>query len=371
MAYVKGGQSNTLKDFSVDIDGVKLTQSQVLNIKVKWSIRDLKIIGQLTFVDETDMVEETPIRGGNVVTLSMTDFDDEVSKQTMTVVGVEYTRGQNQAYIVNLDLLDPTSVAALGMYKEMSWAKVGMDEIINHDETLKPLMADKKTDFGSPKNKHEFFVMPMDRSFYKVCDWLKHNNNMLFFQNRESYFLKFYKDLFGGSKKGDKYIYKPNNERYRRTIYELHSKFGNLVEANTLQPKGKVYSLDIFKKEPQETKEDYQGIINKIKSKGKTAHEFGDTGDKHYYSTEFHVEEITEFMYAKNSYKDVRMEILVPGQFATNVGDIIEVDLVNFFTGKEPEKNLNGEWLVEEIVDVIQPPDFVQRITLVRAKFSK
>jgi hypothetical protein len=29
MGYTKGGQSNSLKDFSVDIDGVKLTQSQI------------------------------------------------------------------------------------------------------------------------------------------------------------------------------------------------------------------------------------------------------------------------------------------------------------------------------------------------------
>jgi hypothetical protein len=65
------------------------------------------------------------------------------------------------------------------------------------------------------------------------------------------------------------------------------------------------------------------------------------------------------------------LEVLVPGKFDNNVGDIVDVDLINFFTKVEPEKNVSGSWLVDEIIDVIQPPDFLQRIVLVRGKFAQ
>jgi len=302
----------------------------------------------------------------------MTDFDDEVSKQEMKVVSVSYTRIQTGGYAVSLDLIDPVSIEALGMYKELSWASTDMVSIIDHKDTLKPLMASKKPNFGKPKHKHENFCIPMNMSFYKLCNWLKENNNMLFFQNRKEFVIQPFSKLFGTKNTlVDKFVYKSNNQSYRRNIYELKADYANKVEANTLQPKSKVYSLDIFKKEPQETTEDYQSIIGKIKSPGKTPHDFGKTGFKHYYASEYSVEDYTEVLYSKNAYKDIILEIMVPGQFANNIGETVEVDLVNFFTGSEPEKNLNGEWLISEITDIFSLPDFVQRIVLTRSKFSK
>jgi hypothetical protein len=372
MGYVKGNQTNHLKNFSVTIDGIKLNQSQIYQLKIKWSMTDFMIQGFLSFIDETSLVEEIPIRGGNIVMLEMTDADDELLKQKMEVVNITYQRAKSKdSYIVNLELIDIPSMKALGTYKEMSWEKVDMIEMIDHPETLKPFLTDKEKDFGPPPPKHENFVMPLDRSFYKVTEWLKNNNNMLFFQDRKKYYIQPISYFNAkGPLDSDPYIYKPHNQNYRKSIYELETDYGNKITAHALQPKGKNNSMDIFEKHIKYEEEDYQGIISKVGSKGSTPNDYGDTDVKHFYSSDYHIKERTEFMYAKNGFQDLTLEILVPGRFKTNAGEIVKVDLINMFSLREPEKNISGMWLVKEIVDYIQVPDFVQKLVLVKSKFK-
>jgi len=36
----------------------------------------------------------------------------------------------------------------------------------------------------------------------------------------------------------------------------------------------------------------------------------------------------------------------------------------------ESEKNISGNFLIDTCVDIIQPPEFMQKLELVRAKYS-
>lgn len=371
MAYELGLQSNQLNDFGVKIDGVKLTNTQISSIKIKWNIDNFKIIGEIVFEDLSNMVENIPIRGNNEVEMAMTDFDDVVSKQKLKVTDVQYTRTPKGHPAVKLLLVDPITLTAMQMYNEMSWKKADMIEIIDHDETLKPSLIEKKKDFFSPSSKHENFVMPLHVPFNVVSHWLARNNNVLWYQNRNDFVIQPIKEIMGRSKKGDKFRYKTENMLYRRRIYEYKAHYGKLIETNAFQTNGKVSSFSPDSKHAKWEKNDFKKALGDIKSKGASDQELPGTGDKHFYKSDYHIKESVEFMWQKNAYKGLELEILVPGQFDTNIGDIVELDLVNFNKDTEAETNINGEWIVTEIIDTIVPPDFVQRITLGRGKFSK
>lgn len=371
MSYEIGLQSNQLKNFSVKIDGTALTNSQVKSIKMKWNMENFKIIGEVVFEDFSNMVENLPIRGNNKVEMAMTDFDDSVSKQEFKVTDVQYTRLKKGHPGIKLLLVDPITLTATQMYNEMSWKKADMIGIIDHDETLKPSLSGKKKDFFSPKEKHENFVMPLHVPFNVVMHWLARNNNTMIFQNREAFIIQPLKELFSRGKKGDKFRYKTENMLYRRRIYEYKAHYGKLVEANVFQTNGKVASFSPVSKHAKWEENDFKKALGAISTTGKTDQDLPNTGNKHFYKTDYHIKELTEFMWQKNAYKGLELEILVPGKFDTNIGDIVELDLVNFNKDSEPEHNINGEWIITEIVDMITPPDFIQKITLARGKFSK
>jgi len=373
MAYKSGIQSNILKDFSVSIDGTKLTNAQINDMNVVWDVDSFKIIGMLSFTDLTGLVEELPIRGGNKVVMAMTDFDDVVSKQSFIVSNVSTTRAVTNP-VVTLDLIDPITVSAMQMYNEMSWKKADMIEIIDHVETLKPALSGKKKDFCPPPPKHKNFVMPLHVSFNVVMHWLAKNADVAFFQNREAFVIQPLDKLFKRGKKGDKFRLKTPNQQYRRNIYEYNLKMGKLFGANVLQPTGKVASFDPANKHSKHTDNSFKkalGDLGQTPAFGLTADDQPGTGAKYFYKSDYHVKEHTAHQWKKNAFKDVQLELLVPGQFATNIGDIVEVEMDNWLLQSTPEKNMTGLWMVTEIVDIIKPPEFIQRLTLSRSKYFK
>jgi len=371
MGYELGLESNQLKDFSVKIGGILITNTQIRSMKMKWNINNFKVIGEIIFNDFTNLVENLPIRGNEDVEMAMTDFDEDVSKQKFKVTDVQYTRVQSGQPVVKLLIMDVLTIEAMQMFNEMSWKKADMIEIIDHDETLKPYMKDKKKDFVSGLSKHKNFVMPLHVPFNVVTHWLARNNNVMWYQTREKYVIQPLKKIFNKSKKGDKFRYKTPNAAYRRKIYEYKANFGKVLEGNAFLPNGKVASFDVTKKDPKWEKADFKDALSKISSKGLKDAKIPGTGDKHFYKCDYNIKEATEFMWGKNVYKSLELEVLVPGKFNTNIGDIVELDLVNYNKNTEPESNLNGEWMIMEITDIFTPPDYIMRLVLVRARFAK
>lgn len=373
MGAKSGSQSNILKNFAVSIDGIKLTNGQLDSLTVKWNVDSFKIVGSLSFTDTTGLVEELPIRGGNTVVLAMTDFDDVVSKQKFKVMEVSTTRGVKNPS-VSLSLVDPITTSAMQMYNEMSWDSADMIEIIDHVETLKPSLTGKKKNFVSSPPKHKNFVMPLHVSFNVVMHWLAKNADVAFFQSRESFVIQPFKKLFKQGKKGDKFRLKTPNQQYRRSIYEYNLKMGKELQASIMQPTGKIASFDPANKHSKHTDESFSSAREKLGETpafGLTADKQTETGAKYFYKSDYHVKETSSQQWMKHAYKDVQLEILVPGQFGTNIGDIVEVEMDNWRLQSTPEKNMTGLWLITEIVDVINPPDFIQRITLSRSKYFK
>lgn len=373
MGVQKGVQSNILKDFAVDIDGTRLTNGQIDELSIKWNVEDFKVVGSMSFVDLTGLVEELPIRGGNTVSATMTDFDGTVSKQAFKVMDVSTTRAAKHP-LVTVTLIDPITVTAMQMYNEMSWKKADMVEIIDHAETLKPELKGKKKDFLSSAPKHENFVMPLHVSFNVVMHWLAKNADVMFYQNREDFVIQELKTVFKRSKKGDSFLLKTPNQQYRRNIYEYNLNMGKELQASVLQPTGKVSSFDPSNKHCKHTDESFASARKKIEessSFGLTADDQPSTGAKYFYKSDYHVDKTTSQQWMKHAYRDIQLEILVPGQFATNIGDIVEVEMDNWRLQSTPEKNMTGFWFVSEIIDVIDPPEFVQRITLSRSKYFK
>jgi len=373
MAYKMGIPSNVLKDFSVTIDGTKLTNAQITDLNITWNIDSFKIIGMIGFSDLTGLVEELPIRGGNKVVLGMTDFDDVVSKQIFTVTNVNTTRTVSNPH-VTMDLIDPITITAMQMYNEMSWTSESMIGIIDHNETLKPSLKGKKKDFCPPTPKHKNFVMPLHVSFNVVMHWLAKNADVMFYQNRADFVIQPLDKLFKRGKKGDKFRLKTPNQQYRRNIYEYNLKMGKLLGANVLQPTGKVASFDPSNKHSKHTDESFKGALGKLgqtSSFGLTNDSQPGTGTKYFYKSDYHVKEHAAHQWKKHAFKNVQLELLVPGQFGTNIGDIVEVEMDNWLLQSTPEKNMTGLWMITEIIDIIKPPEFAQRLTLSRSKYFK
>lgn len=369
MAYELGLQSNQLKNFSVSVGGVNLSQSQVIEIKTKWHIENFKIIGYIALKDLGNLVEQLPIRADTEIIMAMTDFDEVVSKQKVKVVDIGYSRSQSGEASVVLKFVDPITVEATRLYPEISWTEAHLGEIIDSEYTLQPYFDYKSTDFYSDLPKFKNFVVPLNVPFNVSMHWCAKNSNVFLYQTREEIVIKPIKELFEGEVKGDKFYYKSINNSYRRKIYELKTNYGKMVEINALQPTGKVASFS-SNKTVGYIEESYADSVDKISSTGKVAQEMPETGYRHYYKSKTNIEESTEFQWSKNSYKSLTVEMIVPGQFGTNIGDIVELDLVNYSDTKQPETNISGRWVIIEIIDIIRTPDFVQRMILARAKFT-
>jgi len=371
--YKLGRESNLIKEFNVTIDGIKITNGQLLSLKILWDIDDFKVTGELVMLDPTNLVEEIPIRGNNTVNISLTDYDDKVLTHQFKIINVQYTRNRSDESDNNLilELIDKVSLKSLQLYKKKSWETTDIVEILNDVTIIGGDLNDKEKDFFSPSIKYNKFIIPLNNHFYSLMNWMKSSYNVKWFQTRKKYILQPIKELFGRSKKGKKFIYKANNKYYRRNIYEFNLKQGNLLKLNTFQPDGKINTLDVKNKKINIINNSYKSIGGEINSVGNVDLNLpGTKGKKLFYLSNTNKEKLSKDMWSKNTYKNNEMEILVPGQFETNIGDIVEVDFVNLFNASGPEKNLNGLWLVGSIVDVIIPPEFIQRITLRRNKFS-
>jgi len=371
MGYKPGMEQNKLKDFAVTIDGIKLTNSQIKDITIRWCIDNFRITGSMSILDPSGLVEELPIRGGNTVILSITDYDEIVSKQEFKVMGVTTSRGVTEP-IVTLELIDPITYIALGMYNEMSWESETIIGIIDHSETLKQYLKGKSKDFGTPPEPHKNFVIPLHVSFNVIMHWLARNADYMLYQTREDYVIQPLKTLFTRSKKGSDYNYKANNQQYRRNVYDYNLNMGNDFNAITMQPTGKIASFDPNNKHSKHTDESFSSARKKLSetaSFGLKEDSQTITGAKYFYKSDYHVKETTSQQWMKHAYKDLTLEILVPGQFGTNIGDIVNVDFSNWLLKMGPEKNINGNWLILEIIDIIKPTEFAQRITLGRSKY--
>lgn len=371
MSYELGLQSNQLKDFSVSIDGVKLTNAQVTSIKMKWNIESFNVVGSIIYKDLSNMVENLPIRGDNTIVMAMTDFDDAVSFQTFKIVDVGQTRTKSGEPAVVFKFVDPISMTAIRMFNGMSWLEEHMIKIIDHDETLGPSLVGKKKDYCPPPPAHHFFVMNLGVSFNVIMHWLAKKDDILWFQTRDSFVMQPFKELYARPPKGDKFRYKTPNNFYRRKMYEYKTLFGKALESNAFQPTGKVATFDANLKISVNVEESNAGSQEKLASTGNTPQSVPATGQRYYYRSTTHADSSTAQMWSKNSHKDVELIMVVPGKFDTNIGDVVELDTVNYDHREEPEYNINGLWLITQIVDNINPPDFVQRMTLSRAKFSK
>jgi hypothetical protein len=201
--------------------------------------------------------------------------------------------------------------------------------------------------------------------------WLAKKNDVMWFQTRESFIMQPLKELFGRGKKGDKYRYKTPNMAYHRRIYIYETNFGKGLETTLFQPTAEVTAFDANLKKPVKITESNATSVERLNSTGNTPGNIAGTGTRLYYKSDTNINDYASSMWGRNSHKDLELSMIVPGQFGTNIGDIVELELVNYNKNSEPEYNLNGLWLITKIVDNIHPPDFFQRITLSRAKFEK
>jgi len=370
MGYIFGVQSNQYKSLNITIDGVEIDSSQILSLTIDWNMDSFKIIGGLMISDKTSLVESIPIRGNNIVNINITDFDNINFNQEFIVIDISYTRDVTDGHIAILSLIDPITISATQMFNGMSWKKASIIDIIDHSETLKPLLKKKKKDFFSPKEKSENFVIPLNVSFNVILHWLSEQNNVFIFQNRKNFIIQPLKELFSRNKKGDKFYYKTPNAAYRNRVYEYHVSYGSLIERNLVRPNADISSFSAENKGKENISIDANKAGLEIKSKGKTIEKLPGTGNKQFYRADNHSKSASDNLWQKSAYKSISLQILCAGKFDNNIGDIIEIDLKKDKDETKPEQNLNGEWLIQNIKDIFTNNEFVQKMVLVRNKFS-
>jgi hypothetical protein len=369
--YQVGLKSNQLKSLNVTIDGIALTQSQILGIKIKYSITGFKITGELTFQDFSNLVENLPIRANNTVVFNAEDTDGNKNTETLKVIEVKYSKSDNGTPVLLLSLMDNESLSAIKSYFIKSYKEVTCDKIIK--ENLEKVLVSKKIDFTETQYKYSNFVVPSHVNFNILMHHLAKTNNMFLYQDREHYHLKDFSDLLGQKSEDKPFMYKTPNSNYRRRIYQYSVHNANMYNKLVYQPVTEFKSFSTNEKIPVTTKVEPKVILDKINAKstaGTVANELPESDTKQYYRTSTAIDTLAENSLAKNIYQDISIEILVPGDFTNNVGKIVTLDLVNNTEHTEPDANLSGEWLIQEIVDIMTP-DFIQRITLVRSKYSK
>jgi len=363
--YTLGIESNQLKSWHCDIDGINLTYTQVLLIKIKESINNFNILGTFVFVDLTDIVSKLPLRGGNKITFNLKDFDDVEYNAIFYVIDIYLNMMENGNNIVSLKIIDEISYNTLKMYRHLSWNKCNILDIINHKKTLKDLIKDKKQDFFKPINIYNNFVMNLSVPFNSIIKYLAKKDNVKIFQTKDSFIIQPLEELNNKEPKGDKFIYKTPNIAYRRNIYHYKTNFGKVLQNTLLNPVTKNCSLDT------ENGIEEQDIVpnknvNNLSSESGTSTEV-QTETKYTYNPTF--KSSSNEKSDRNTQKLLEIEMLVSGKYDNNIGDIVELDLVDTTEKITPEKNISGKWLITEIVNNYIQPDFFQKITLTRPKY--
>jgi len=369
MGYNIGVQSNHFKEFSLTIDGIKIVEEQIISLMINWDINHFKITGSLSWKDGSCMVEETPIRGGNTVVINMTDFDGASYSGNFKVLNTNYERSTD-FYISTISFIDTESFNILKLYPTKSWLQATMVQIIDDAKTAKPFLTSKGKEFNDPGLMHENFVVPQNKNFYWTIEWLKQRNNRLMFQNREKYIIDDFNTLINKGVKGKPYYFKANNASYKRNVYEYSVKNSDFIKNIATMPNVEFPYFNVDYKHKQQTKGSYADASGAIGGQG-TLNDFSSNGDKFSFISNTNFEETKDFYFQKNALSNLVVEILVPGQCKTNLGDVVCLEFDNLFEGKGPEKNIKGKFLIVGLTDIFQNPEYLQKLTLARPKWFK
>jgi len=351
--YKRGIESNIFKEFKITIDGIELTQGQIISLKINWDMEHMKVMGELVMLDPSDLVEENPLRGNNLIIMNIIDYDDVLFFHKFKVVKVRYKRTQEGDYSVVLEFLDLITLEHIKTHRPKSWASINIRDIIEDNEVTSGHMNEKRHIY-TPKKLFAYknFIIPTNNNLNSVLKWLANDNNLYFFQSRDTIYLEYLAFFLARPPKKAPYIYKTNNIYYRENVYEFEANQGDILNKSIYQANSNLNSIAKGK--------------NIITSKLVNS----DTlGSKEYYIPTKNKAYI-DYIIKINRYKNNKLEILVPGQFSNNIGDRVIIDFVNLFRSVGPEKNLNGYWLIKEIVDLFLIPDYVQKLTLVRSKYN-
>ena len=367
MAFRKGIQSATLKQYDVKIEGKWISPIAITSLQIKNSIDDFTISGILNFYDRVNLVEI--IKYGSKIEVSLTDFSKNQYNHSFIIVGANYSRNENGDIVAQIYFEDKLALQLKKMYpiKGFDSPKTLID-IVTDVDTAKSVFKSKEQDFCSLSTKFKTFVVPRHKSFFWTVNYLKKKSNCYVFQTQKKIKIKQLKDLTSQSKK-IKYKYRTNNQLSKENAFDFKIDYNNEIKNIIYTPDLDISFFNPEKKQLQKFNESFKSSTSKFPFDD-IAPNFN-TKKKEVQVPDLFSKNEFDFLYNKKISENFKLELLTLGNFKIEAGDIIEFDIPSLLDKKSPEANLSGKYLIKEIIYNINESNFIQKIIGIKAKNKK
>ena len=359
---------------SADSKSFDIPLSYIDSCEIRTDIKNIGASISFQFKDETDIMDELPLKEGDVIDMTVADYaNNEVTMKfkVIDVSTIQKAMDISQKNTVQVRAVSENSYKMLHnkIYKGFSDKPIKgiLDEIFKGFEGIT---------VDSPDNKIASIVASGQTIFSFVKRLAKlsakgDNHGYLFYEDLEGIRFEPLEEIINARNKDlNVYVFGEVNERYRYNILDWEFvQREDVVNTSIRQINNtKVVGFDVEKKAIVENDIKYSDeSIKKMGSGSTQRKEKTETKDMQVIYAPHHDEQTfkqqfkSDILFASFIKK---IHVLCNGDFNVNVGDIIYLNHPKKLDNMDFNTQLTGKWIVEEVVYQFHGEDFKMKMLL-------
>ncbi len=355
-----------LTAFSLKIDGVDMSPTQIIDLNLYWDINSVLHSGDLLFNDTTNLVNKLPFNGKNELTVLFTDIKDEVFERTYIITSYKKDVVREEDTYITCSLVNKLSINMASLYSSRGFSSSSIPSIMR---TMLSGLPENETILmkGSSLPVLNNFIINGNKPFSWFADYMKRNYNFYMYQNRDEIVLETLKEMNSGTPFEHKYIQVNDNKNYHYTLIDTKLQSISTHDIGMKLPAMDTVTLNLRDKGSVVTHStNYQNSLSDFKLKDSIISPDSSSGARsRYIPYDYHVNN-TESLFEKIGMGGQTIEASVPGAFSNKVGMIITANITRGSGYIELDETASGNYIITEITDRFSNDVFMQLLTLKR-----
>lgn len=367
-------------------DNVILIGDEVLKLdmfdsfEIYWDLHELYVHGTFIFRDEGNIFETNKISTNSTIHIYGKDLIDKEMNMDFIIMDISEIRSKSPTYKTHVvKFIDPVMFNIMKLFKSKGFPekKKIKDIFLEYYKSLDnkkwvERFTQKEVKWLIKKDltlEHSYIV-PADRPLVTILVRILSDNDILFFPRRDDFIAIEHKMLLSQKVREGTFEFMPTNSKYTYRIGDITNNSAKGTASNMILPNAKEFTYDYNAKRANISKLSY----DKIQEDGKLGtNDPGlvkeQEGDKILYNS--HGNSSYQEMYRRYTNKMFEIDIVVPGTFNNQIGDLVEVNIpTNAFGDTDIDKNISGEYLITKVTDKFIQSSFVQLLTLSRSSLK-
>lgn len=353
------------------IDDIPILSRQLKSLALFLDIDKLGIQLDCIFNDQTDIKATKPIKGGEKVTITITDRWDKRFKRDFILTKFDIVATHSQRDVdCNLKAISVVGFESMSQRVASSYEGTPSALVLEMLPTAEVTKSDNTIQVVSPGWTRTKFIEHLSRVAYSN----QYGGMFLCWEDFDGVKFKSLNDVFKTQKTVNSFLTSNRNPYYRYNIQE-HKEVstGNFAKASNQNQFQKTYaSYD----------PDSKQLVTKTIRLNDDGKDFNRLGKGQNFSDAAmemqgvrpilvgHFDEGTMKAKYENHMRfaefDNKMHIMVNGDFINNPGTIINIDASNRYEKTEMDPAMGGLWLIEKVACHFDGREFIQRIQVTR-----